>query len=216
MELPPNVFNPPASLILPTAIENYVGALAFAEINTRELMIEIEGGRPLQSAAGGTLEVFVRIADGQEAFDPGVTPRVWTRAAGETSFMARDLVQLSTSRFLLALDMGACGEVIEYYLEASTAQGSVVTSASAADPFRLIAAGPYFEGDCQPRVDWTGAALDGVPDGVVNAFDLAYYVRLWLDRDPAADIAPPGTPNGVVNSQDLGYYVFLWEQAQQP
>ena len=61
--------------------------------------------------------------------------------------------------------------------------------------------------------DLTGPALDGVPDGAVNAFDLNYYIGLWLANDPRADVtgaALDGVPDGAVNAFDLNYYVALW------
>lgn len=63
------------------------------------------------------------------------------------------------------------------------------------------------------EADLTGPALDGLPDGVVNASDLNFYIGLWLDGDPAADLTGPsldGTPDGVVNASDLNYYLGLW------
>jgi len=38
--------------------------------------------------------------------------------------------------------------------------------------------------DCEGRIftpDITGPGLDGVPDGVVNTFDLIYFLNLWMD-----------------------------------
>jgi len=67
--------------------------------------------------------------------------------------------------------------------------------------------------------DLTGPALDGVPDGTVNAFDLNYYIALWIAADPAADLTGPaldGTPDGTVNAFDLNYYLDLWLNSQGP
>jgi len=61
--------------------------------------------------------------------------------------------------------------------------------------------------------DITGPSLDGIPDGSVNAFDLNYYIALWVSDDPAADItgaALDGIPDGSVNAFDLNYYIGLW------
>ena len=67
--------------------------------------------------------------------------------------------------------------------------------------------------------DLTGPALDGTPDGTVNAFDLNYYLTLWLAADPAADLTGPalnGIPDGAVNAFDLNYYLNLWLNNQGP
>jgi len=60
----------------------------------------------------------------------------------------------------------------------------------------------------------------GVPDGVVSAVDLQYYVNAWVAGDLAiADLttqnAPVGDPNygvpdGVVSGVDLQYFVNAW------
>jgi len=59
----------------------------------------------------------------------------------------------------------------------------------------------------------------GVPDGVVSAADVQYYVNLWITRDPAADLtttnAPAGdpefgVPDGSVSAVDIQYYVNAW------
>jgi|GEM_PF-226200 len=63
------------------------------------------------------------------------------------------------------------------------------------------------------RADLTGPALDGVPDGLVNAFDLTYFISMWLDGDLGADFTGPsldGVPNGIVDAFDLNYYIGLW------
>jgi|GEM_PF-1741325 len=67
--------------------------------------------------------------------------------------------------------------------------------------------------------DLTGSAFDGVPDGVVNAFDLSFYIDLWLAGDPGADLTGPpldGVPDGAVNVFDLNFYVTLWLDGQGP
>jgi predicted outer membrane repeat protein len=70
-----------------------------------------------------------------------------------------------------------------------------------------VAAGP----SCP--FDITGPSFDGIPDGFVNAFDLNFYITLWLAGNPAADItgsALDGIPDGAVNAFDLNYYVSGW------
>jgi len=65
---------------------------------------------------------------------------------------------------------------------------------------------------CCPA-DLTGPAFDGVPDGVVNAFDLNYYITLWIAQNPDADLTGPaldGVPDGAINAFDLNYYIALW------
>jgi len=65
--------------------------------------------------------------------------------------------------------------------------------------------------------DLTGPGLDGIPDGTVDAFDLNYYVGLWIAADPAADLTGPGLdgiPDGSVNTFDLNYFIGAWLDCQ--
>ena len=51
----------------------------------------------------------------------------------------------------------------------------------------------------------------------MNAFDLNYYIALWLASDLAADLTGPaldGVPDGRVNAFDLNYYLDLWLNSQ--
>jgi|GEM_PF-1272783 len=60
----------------------------------------------------------------------------------------------------------------------------------------------------------------GVPDGLVTAVDLQYYVNAWIAGDLAiADVTTPnapigdpnyGVPDGTVTAADIQYYVNLW------
>jgi|GEM_PF-3351844 len=60
----------------------------------------------------------------------------------------------------------------------------------------------------------------GVPDGVVSAVDLQYYVNAWVVADASiadmtttnAPIGDPnyGVPDGVVSAADIQFYVNLW------
>lgn len=61
--------------------------------------------------------------------------------------------------------------------------------------------------------DLTGPALNGIPDGLLSAADLNFYIALWLEEDSAADISNPsgdGSPDGIVTIHDLTYYLELW------
>lgn len=60
----------------------------------------------------------------------------------------------------------------------------------------------------------------GVPDGMVTAADLQYYVNAWIVGDLAiADVTTPnapvgdpnhGVPDGTVTGADIQYYVNIW------
>jgi len=59
----------------------------------------------------------------------------------------------------------------------------------------------------------------GMPDGLVTAADIQFYVNLWVAEDPAADwtsqnapIGDPnhGVPDGLVTGADIQFYVNMW------
>jgi len=59
----------------------------------------------------------------------------------------------------------------------------------------------------------------GIPDGLVSAADLNYYVNIWLAGDPASDVTSQGAgvgdpgygiPDGSVTASDLNYFVNRW------
>ncbi len=52
-----------------------------------------------------------------------------------------------------------------------------------------------------------GCPADLNTDGVLNFFDLAAYLALFTNSDPAADLAPPF---GVLNFFDLSAYLVLF------
>ena len=82
-------------------------------------------------------------------------------------------------------------------------------------------------GDCSPHcvADTTtqGASIGdptyGVPDGLVSAADLNFYVNGWVTDSPCADLTTQGAPigdplygvpDGAVTAADLNYFVNAW------
>ena len=64
-----------------------------------------------------------------------------------------------------------------------------------------------------------GDAGYGIPDGLVTAADLNYFVNLWLAGDAGADVTSQGAgvgdpgygiPDGSVTASDLNYFVNRW------
>jgi len=66
----------------------------------------------------------------------------------------------------------------------------------------------------------TGGPGFGVPDGLVTASDIYYYVNFWVAGDVGiADLTTQGagagdpgfgTPDGLVTASDINFYVNLW------
>ena len=78
---------------------------------------------------------------------------------------------------------------------------------------------PLCVADVTTRNASPGDPLFGVPDGLVTAIDLNYYVNLWVAADPTADLTTRnaadgdplyGTPDGIVSAIDLQYFVNAW------
>jgi len=146
------------------------------------------------------------LADGAGGFEPG-PPRLVAAAFGTSAI---DYAQLAFQ---------AGGSVWDTTtLRATNTDADSFTSALAWVVAR--AANPPV---CIPDVTTLNAApgdpLYGVPDGLVTAIDLNYYVNLWVAADPAADLTTRnaaegdplfGTPDGVVSAIDLQYFVNAW------
>ncbi len=59
----------------------------------------------------------------------------------------------------------------------------------------------------------------GFRDGQVDAADLDYYINLWINADPAADLTGPtldAIPDGNVGVSDLNYYITIWLDSLGP
>ena len=82
------------------------------------------------------------------------------------------------------------------------------TGYSAASHFRTTLYGPQ-NGICY--ADLSGPT-PGVPDGVLDFFDISYYLGLFGAGDLSADLSgpTPGTPDGVLDFFDISFYLGLF------
>jgi len=77
--------------------------------------------------------------------------------------------------------------------------------------------------ECPPDLTTTGSVAGeagyGLPDRILDSADVSYFVQLWLDGVPSADVTTQnapidhwryGSPDGVVTGVDLMYYVNFW------
>jgi len=106
------------------------------------------------------------------------------------------------------IDSNACGDPPGWY----------------ADNSGVITLTVVFESACAADITTQGAGVGdpgyGVPDGLVTAADLNYFVNAYVAGDTAiADITTQGAgvgdpnygvPDGAVTAADLQYYVNLW------
>jgi len=128
----------------------------------------------------------------------------WRAAPGGPARAANDIVLIEDEVGPALLLGGGFASVID-------ADGATIPSATLAT-LRLC---PIQTQPCP--ADLTGPALDGQPDGLVDASDLDFYIARWLSNDPAADLTGPAldnTPDGLVNAFDLNAYVNLWLDTQ--
>jgi len=71
--------------------------------------------------------------------------------------------------------------------------------------------GTYFNTDSYQLVS---RGPNGVQDGDVTLSDFSYYLSLWSNQAPSADLTTEGssngTPDGMVSLSDFSFYLALW------
>lgn len=72
--------------------------------------------------------------------------------------------------------------------------------------------GPFCEPDLTGSTDPNDRGKYGVPDGSVDSIDWFYFLDLYSNGDPKADLSGPtyGEPDGVVDSNDYFYYLDIF------
>ncbi|TVQ63348.1 MAG: hypothetical protein EA378_02145, partial [Phycisphaerales bacterium] len=137
---------------------------------------------------------------------PASRVALYNAATGWRALEPGDAAPLNNTVFALAATQGATNAPSTLII------GGDFTASPVGNARLVTWRGCFVPSDPCPA-DLTGPALDGIPNGTVDAFDLNYYIALWLSDDPAADLTGPaldGVPDGTVNAFDLNYYIDLW------
>lgn len=171
-------FSPPASVILPTAQENFEAAKLFAGRTTQPLVFDHDNTGLVE--AGAPSDVEVTISDGVESLDES-SVMLWSRV-GSGSFSSSAMSGLGLSRWGGMLPGAPCDSTIEFYFTADTLDGGSVRFPSGNAVFGVVAQEFMigFEDDMESSNGWTvGAAGDDATTGV------------WERADPQGTAAQP-------------------------
>jgi len=191
----------PATQIVPTSEETWAGAAVMAERLLRPLEITFPQGTPdfLEPDAEESFEVFIR-----EIADEADSARLRWRVAGEAGFASTDLTPLDGERWSVTMPALPCGSMLEYYLEAETIEGEIVTSPEDAPASVLLGEAAQstlrFADDFELDLGWQ---VD--PEG-----DDTATTGMWERVDPNPTPAQPGEDN------PLGEGTLCWITGQHP
>ena len=166
-------FAPPASIILPTAQENYEAAKLFVERTTQLLSLSADAFDTVE--ANLTTPITLLVADGIAAQDD-TSARLYTRIGNAGSFSSTVMLFTGVGQYAAGLPATACGNTIEYYLEISTLAGQTLTfpTAGSASPMSALAQEfeIAFEDNMESNTGWTvGAGTDTATTGIWNRMD---------------------------------------------
>lgn len=181
-------FSPPASIILPTAQENFEAAKLFAGRTTQPLVFDHGGAGIVESGIATPIEVT--ISDGVAELDES-SVTMWSRV-GTGSFTSSAMTGLGLSRWGASLPGAPCDTAIEYYFTADTLGGDSLRFPSGNAVFGVVAQDYMvgFDDDMETNQGWTvGAVGDDATTGV------------WERADPEGTSAQPEddrTPDGTI------------------
>jgi murein tripeptide amidase MpaA len=117
-------FSPPASIILPTAQENWEAAKLFAARTTQAMSLSHD---TLETVDADTPnEVVLTISDGISEPDPS-TVTLHARIGSAGAFSASSMTDNGSSTFVGNLPATPCGQSIEYYFTADALSGASLT-----------------------------------------------------------------------------------------
>lgn len=192
IELRPSVggldgFDPPPSIILPTARENYEAAKLFVERTTSPLGF---GFDPVEIVEADTLTpVTLTVTDIVETHDPaGVM--LLTRIDDDTSSVATPMVPLGDNRYRADLPPAGCGSVIRYSFSVGTGDAQPVAFPAGTE-FEALAQQftLSFDDTMETDTGWSvGQPSDTATSGIWNRMD-----PQGTGAQPEDDHTPTGT-----------------------
>jgi Zinc carboxypeptidase len=191
-------FDPPPSIILPTAQENYEAAKLFVERTTQLISLSAP---PLSVAvANEPTPVTLTVSNGIGEHDVA-SPTLFARIGSAGAF---DLISMSSTgngSYSADLPAAACGAEIEYYFGVDTTEsvsflfpptGSAAPLSVTAQQFSIA-----FEDDMESDTGWTvGAPGDTASTGLWNRQD-----PQGTDAQPENDATVDGTDCWVTDGQ---------------
>ncbi len=166
-------FDPPPSILLPTAQENYEAAKLFVERTTAPLSFEYT---PIELVHANTpTPVILSASDGIASLDPA-SPTLLARLGSIGPFTAIPMTSIGNSNFQADLPPAPCDTQIDYYFQASTTDGLLITFPPNADSSPLTALAQEFtiafDDDMESNSGWTvGSPTDTATTGIWNRMD---------------------------------------------
>jgi hypothetical protein len=135
IELPGTSFHPPASEIMPVAVETQLGLLALSEFYLPAAQIFLLDP-PRTATAGQTTALTAGVENAQS----GSAQLSW-RLGTSGAFASQPLAHLGETYYRAELPPAACGTTIQYYITAQGASGAIAyyPPGGAADPLELTA-----------------------------------------------------------------------------
>ncbi len=163
-------FDPPPSILLPTAQENYEAAKLFVERTTARLAL---GHTPTNLVAADTpTPVILSASDGIETLDPA-SPTLFARLGSAGSFTAIPMSSIGNANFQADLPAAPCDTQIQYYFQVATTQGTLIIFPADAQSSPLTALAQEFtvafDDDMESNSGWTvGSPTDTATTGIWN------------------------------------------------
>ncbi len=170
-------FDLPPAEILPTARENWPGALLFAAQTTQ--LIQFNGNQPTALEPDTAVSLTVSINDGAALLDPATPMMHFQVDAGSESAVA--MTNLGGGQFSAMLPSFDCGSAVSFRFSAQTTTGNTRSfPASGTFDASVEEATIVFEDEMESDTGWSvGASGDTATTGI------------WTRADPQATDAQP-------------------------
>lgn len=183
-------FDPPPSVILPTAQENFQAALLFAERTTQQLTFSASNLGNIQSDT--VAQVTLSVVDGIAQQDDS-TAMLLARIGSSGSFSSGLMSSSIAGQYTGDLPAAPCGHEIQYYFEISSIEGDTYTfpSGGASSPSSVLPQDIALVSIDEMESDsgWTvGAPGDTANTGIWNRMN-----PQGTDAQPEDDHTPTGT-----------------------
>jgi len=183
----------PPDQIIPTGEENFAAILVLSDYVATQLEFTFPDGLPTVVPAETTSTVMVQINEISATLVPG-SATVYTRVGNSGLFSSQPMTDLGSNLFEATLPAAPCGQTVEYYFEAQSSYGSLITSPDDAPTTVYQATAQQinvaFADDMESDNGWT-----------VGAPGDTAYTGIWERVDPIGTAAQPEddhTPSGTV------------------
>jgi carboxypeptidase T len=173
IELRPKSFNPgfllPPDQILPTAEENFAAALVMAEFAATGVNFAFTDAQPQYADAYAATTLLMDITSIAGITLDTSSAVLMSRVGSAGPFTASAMSPVDGDTYAASIAPAACGEVIEYYIEVSSINGSVYRTPTdaPAEVYELPVVEIIFQDNFDSDLGWiVGAPDDDAPVGI--------------------------------------------------